>query len=222
MCEQTLLGLADAESFILADRNVSKYSSERKLESRRLPYLSDGRSLRTLILAEVYDQVSSPFSGPLIARSSRFNKYYLGRDPDDVAKLLHLRPPQPPTENACTLPSPTDLSFDHHGPLSWASRSTAQRRRITIDKPHCGVHAVPALHAATRERHRLSRAQGLGRRDGHASDVCLANLRKLCLPLMVISICCSYPILDSLICVYPALIMNVEPILQEDCALDSV
>ena len=31
---------------------------------------------------------------------------------------------------------------------------------------------------------------------------------------MVIYICCSYPILDSLICVYPALIMNVEPILQ--------
>ena len=39
---------------------------------------------------------------------------------------------------------------------------------------------------------------------------------------MVISICCSYPVLDSLICVYPALIVNVEPILQEDCAFDSV
>ena len=119
-------------------------------------------------------------------------------------------------QNACTpsLPSPTDLSLDHHGSLSWAPRSTTQGRRIAIDKQYRGVHAAPALHAATCERHRLSRAQGLGRRDGRASDVCLAELRKLHPLLMVIYICCSYPILDSLICVYPALIVNVEPIRQ--------
>ena len=119
-------------------------------------------------------------------------------------------------QNACTpsLPSPTDLSLDHHGSLSWAPRPTTQGRRIAIDKQYRGVHAAPALHAATCERHRLSRAQDLGRHDGRASDVCLAELRKLHPLLMVIYICCSYPILDSLICVYPALIVNVELIRQ--------
>ena len=40
-----------------------------------------------------------------------FNKFYLDRDPDEVAKLLHLQPPlQPPIERVCCSPSPTDLS----------------------------------------------------------------------------------------------------------------
>ena len=221
---QTLLGLAEAESFILADRNDLKQSRKTGIEEAAA-YLSDGRRLRTdnvSTLAKVHDQVSSSFSGPLIARSSRFNKYYLDRDPDDVAKLLHLQPPQPHTERLYSPLSHRSITRPPRAPLSLAPRSTAQHRRIAIDQPYRGVHAAPALHAATCERHRLSRAQGLGRRDGRASDVCLAELRKLRPLLMVISIFCSYPIIDSLICIYPALIVNVEPILQEGCALDSV
>ena len=185
----TLLGLAEAESFILADRNDLKQSRKTGIEAAALAYLSDGRRLRTdnvSTLAKVHGQVSSPFSGPLIAHSSRFNNYYLDRDPtmwrSSFICILRSHP-----QNACTLPSPTDLSLDHHvPPLSWVPRSTAQHRRIAIDQPYRGVHAAPALHAATCERHRLSRAQGLGRRDGCASDVCLVKLRKLRLPLMVI------------------------------------
>ena len=100
----TFLGLAEAESFILAWQ-IGMTVLQRKTgieEPAALAYLSDGRRLRTpdnvSTLAKFNDKVSSPFSGPLIVHSSRFNKYYLDRDPDDVAKLLHLQPPQSPTE----------------------------------------------------------------------------------------------------------------------------
>ena len=90
----------------MADRNVLKQSSKRQTRTEEAAALiplgcAEGRRLRTdnvSTLAKVHDQVSSSFSEPLIVYSPQFNKYYLDRNPHDVAKLLHLQPPQPPTE----------------------------------------------------------------------------------------------------------------------------
>ena len=127
--KKTLLGLAEAESFILADRNVLKQPRKTGIEAAALAYLSDGWRLRTdnvSTLAKVHDQVSSPFSGPLIALSSRFNKYYLDRDPDDVQSSFicnHRSHPQtlvlsplPPIYHSTTMcPPELGTAFHHTG-----------------------------------------------------------------------------------------------------------
>ncbi|KAN0130276.1 Autophagy-related protein 11 domain containing protein [Lactarius tabidus] len=87
-------------------------------EAAALAYLSDGRRLRTdnvSSLADVHDQTIFVF-----------NKYYLDRDPDEVAKLLHLQPPlQPPIEQSQTATPPE---------LGAAFRNAAQTHLQSISR----------------------------------------------------------------------------------------
>ncbi|KAH8995198.1 autophagy-related protein 11-domain-containing protein [Lactarius hatsudake] len=73
-------------------------------EDAALAYLSNGRRLGTdnvSNLAEVHEQTIFVF-----------NKYYLGGDLDEVAKLLHMQPPlQPPIEEPSLRPSELGAAF---------------------------------------------------------------------------------------------------------------
>ncbi|KAF8267063.1 autophagy-related protein 11-domain-containing protein [Lactarius quietus] len=102
-CSSLSLPLPPVE---LSYREVSKCFSVGIEEAAALAYLSDGRRLRTdnvSILADVHDQTIFVF-----------NKYYLDRDPDEVAKLLHLQPPlQPPIGESQTT-TPPELGAMFH------------------------------------------------------------------------------------------------------------